>query len=654
MSAIAGLLRFDARPVRRQDLERAANALRPYGPDRSGIVTTATIGLVHVLMRMTPDDFFDSQPLRGGTGALIAADLRLDNRDDVLARIGLRPTEAAAWADSRVLLAAWERLGDRIWPLLRGPFAAAIWDPRSRTLTLARDHLGLNVVMWHRADRFFAFATMPKGLFALGEVPRELNEEKFADCLVLNHADHSTTVYRNILRVPPAHLVKVSGDGLVEAQRYWSAAEIGAVRQTSDQAYADGLRECLDRAVRRQMRSAHPVGCLLTGGLDSSSVSVLAARALAEKNQRLAAFTAVPRCGFDAPVPAGAYADETPYVEAVARAAGNIDINYAREEAHNGVAELERFFLALEGPVRNPTTLGSILAILRLARAQGRRVLLGGLYGNYTISWNGWSQAAVHLRQGRLLTAYRQWQLYYRRTPYTRRAAAQRLLIDPLLWKRSAMRASGRGSASIAPWQKHSAIRPDFAAAMRVDERARQFGHDFHYRLHDDERLAGLTPVDYVGDWNAAEKAVTGVEIRDPTADMDVVTYCLGVPAEQYLVEGIDRSLIRRAMWGLLPQAVLANGLTGMHAADWYEKLELQRDELARQVAQFSESSLVRRMIDVERLDRAVKNWPTGGRDLKILQDQISQDRIFQEYGLALSRGVAGGRFLRWFEATNQ
>ena len=57
--------------------------------------------------------------------------------------------------------------------MLRGPFAAAIWDPRNRSLTLARDHLGLNVVMWHKASEFFAFASMPNGLFALDDVPRE-------------------------------------------------------------------------------------------------------------------------------------------------------------------------------------------------------------------------------------------------------------------------------------------------------------------------------------------------------------------------------------------------------------------------------------------------------------------------------------------------
>ena len=160
------------------------------------------------------------------------------------------------------------------------------------------------------------------------------------------------------------------------------------------------------------MRSAHPVGCLLSGGLDSSSVSALAARALAEKNERLAAFTGVPRRGFDGAVPAGHYADETPYVEAIARAVGNIDVSYVENDRCNDFAELERFFIALEGPVRNPTNFGWMLAILRLARAQGRRVLLGGFHGNCTISWNGWSQAVTHLKHGRLLTALRQWQLF--------------------------------------------------------------------------------------------------------------------------------------------------------------------------------------------------------------------------------------------------
>src|ERR1700684_4600678 len=167
MSAIAGLLRFDGGPVTRRSLERAANALRQYGPDRADTAVADGIGLVHVLMRMTPEDQFDRQPWQGASGALITADVRLDNRDEVLERIGVMPGEARTWPDARVLLAAWEKLGDAGWPVLRRPVAVAIWDSRRRALTLARDHLGLNVVMWHKSAQFFAFATMPNGLFAL-------------------------------------------------------------------------------------------------------------------------------------------------------------------------------------------------------------------------------------------------------------------------------------------------------------------------------------------------------------------------------------------------------------------------------------------------------------------------------------------------------
>jgi asparagine synthase (glutamine-hydrolysing) len=645
MSGIAGLVRFDGQTVSEQELDRVTNALRQYGPDRSDVVASGSIGLAHVLMRMTSEDRFDRQPWRGAGGAFITADLRLDNRDEILAWIGIARNETTEWPDSRILLTAWEKLGDDIWPILRGPFAAAIWDPRNRVLTLARDHLGLNVVMWHKNEKFFAFATMPSGLFAFADVPRELSEEKFADFLVLNHADHVTTIYQNVFRVPPAHIAKVMADGSLKQRRYWSTADVKSVRLPSDAAYADSLRGCLDQAVRRQMRSAHPIGCLLSGGLDSSSVSVLAARALAEKNQRLVAFTGVPRRGFSDPIPSGYYADETPYVEAIQKAVRTIDVTFVRNDESDDFAELERFFIALNGPVRNPTNIGWPLAILRRAGAQGRRVLLGGLNGNYTISWNGWSQSVDHLLHGRLLLAYRQWQLYYRSTSFSRWVALRKLLVEPMIPAWLANWADRRRHPSrIAPWQDYAPIRADFAAAMAVDSRAEKVGHDFLYRMRKDERIRGLAQVDYVGDWHAAEKAITGVEVRDPTADIDVVSYCFGVPPEQYLADGIDRSLIRRAMWGLLPEIVLTNRLSGLQGADWHEKLERQRDELASEIAELSNSKLARKIIDLARLQNAIKNWPSTG---------WHTTEIFKEYNLALTRGVAGGRFLRWLESAN-
>src|SRR5215475_10481506 len=104
MSGIAGLIRFDGRPVMRRDLERTANALTQYGPDRVDILARENVGFVHALMRMTPEDRFDRQPHQGPSGSIITADARLDNRDELLARIGIAIRDAADWPDSRLLL----------------------------------------------------------------------------------------------------------------------------------------------------------------------------------------------------------------------------------------------------------------------------------------------------------------------------------------------------------------------------------------------------------------------------------------------------------------------------------------------------------------------------------------------------------------------
>src|SRR5262245_26463739 len=293
MSGIAGIVRLDGRSVTRRELERVANALHQYGPDKYGLIAQNNVGLVHALMRMTPEDWYDHQPSRGAGGTMITADLRIDNRDEVLRHVSLQPQLVAEWSDARLLLFAWEKVGDRIFSMLRGPFAVAIWDGSNRSLTLARDHLGLNVLMWHRDRHSFAFATMPNGLFAFENVRRELCEEKIADFLVLNHADHAGTIYRDIFRIPPAHVMRVGSDGSVALQRYWTLHDVTPVRLKSDASYAEALRERLDRAVRRQMRSLHPVGVLLSGGLDSSSIAALAARACADKKRRLPAFTGV-------------------------------------------------------------------------------------------------------------------------------------------------------------------------------------------------------------------------------------------------------------------------------------------------------------------------------------------------------------------------
>jgi asparagine synthase (glutamine-hydrolysing) len=98
-------------------------------------------------------------------------------------------------------------------------------------------------------------------------------------------------------------------------------------------------------------------------------------------------------------------------------------------------------------------------------------------------------------------------------------------------------------------------------------------------------------------------------------------------------------------MWGLIPEIVATNRMSGLQSPDWYEKVERRRGILAKEIAEFSASPLARRAIDLDRLDRAIETWPTSGWDRK---------EIVEEYHFALTRGVTGARFLRWLESANR
>ena len=330
-------------------------------------------------------------------------------------------------------------------------------------------------------------------------------------------------MYRNVFRVPPAHVIQVTSDGAMEQRRYWSAADIRPVRLGSDAAYADGLRDA--SIARCAGKCAVSIQSAATQRRTRFVVSfgTCRPRALGEKPAACRVHRRSARTVSTVPCPTAVTPMKRPTSKRLkARRKYRRRHTFVMMSAMTS-RELERFFIALDGPVRNPTNFGWTLAILERARAQGRRVLLGGLYGNSTISWNGWSQAASHLIRGRLLLAYRQWRLFYRITPYSRWVALRKLLLEP-----AGACALGdwadrrRHPARTAPWQDHAPSAPILPPPWQWIAAPKDSGMTFSIACGRDERARGLAQVDYVGDWHAAEKAVTGVEVRDPTADMDV------------------------------------------------------------------------------------------------------------------------------------
>ncbi len=132
-----------------------------------------------------------------------------------------------------------------------------------------------------------------------------------------------------------------------------------------------------------------------------------------------------------------------------------------------------------------------------------------------------------------------------------------------------------------------------------------------------------------------------GVDMRSPTADVRLAEFCLALPEEQYFRDGMPRSLIRRAMAGRLPPAVLANRKRGLQAADWFERLVGARTQVAATLADLETSDLAQHFLDLKRMRRLFDDLPSYKADS--LSDYVALHSVLQG-------GLMLGSFLRWFE----
>ena len=186
MTAIAGLWRFDGRPDAAAGCTRMLAAQELYGRHHVAQWSNGSVALGRRLMRTLPEDVFDRQPLMGGEGRyVLVADVRLDNRYELAEILRIPSSRAQMLCDAAILLAAIERWEEACVEHLVGDYAFALWDDKHRRMFLARDPLGQQPLHYHRGHNFFAFASMPKGLHALPDVPYAADEERIAEFLAL-------------------------------------------------------------------------------------------------------------------------------------------------------------------------------------------------------------------------------------------------------------------------------------------------------------------------------------------------------------------------------------------------------------------------------------------------------------------------------------
>src|SRR5262249_50586775 len=293
MSGISAILNLDGAPPPPSEVERMANVLRPYGPDRQRTLVRGNAAFVFCLHQLTPEDLFEQQPLVFANRFVMLFDGRIDNRPELGEYLNIAASDLHLVPDSMIAMRLFDRWGERAFERILGDFAIIVMDLQDRHLICARDQMGSRALHYHLTATRFAVATNPETLFALSWVPRIWNKDRVADTLVNCGLNEETTYYRDIFRVPPASMIRVRGSSLSKSQ-FWNRENSPDVRVKRDDEYVEALRDRLDAAVKGRLRSRRTPWATITGGLDSSSIAVVAADMLAANGNKLDTFTAVP------------------------------------------------------------------------------------------------------------------------------------------------------------------------------------------------------------------------------------------------------------------------------------------------------------------------------------------------------------------------
>ncbi|WP_192251126.1 lasso peptide isopeptide bond-forming cyclase [Mesorhizobium silamurunense] len=552
MSGVAGiLLRQDGRPAAAADIQQMLARMRHRARDGSSWWTDRSAALGHAWLDTTGEDGPGPLTMAGGKLA-ITADCRLDNRDELLARLGIRDRPVA---DAMLLMRAYLKWGEACPTYLQGDFAFAIWDAERRALFCVRDHFGVKPFYYHSTARRFAFASEIGPLLTLDGVGRNLSEHQISGFLAGLPDDPQSTHYAEIFRLPARHTLTVTGSQ-VTLRRYWQI-EPSAKPLRSDA--AEEFRHLFSQSVQNRMRGTPSVGAMLSGGLDSSSIACVAGlQAAAAQKPKLKTFSLV----FEK----GSSMDEQPFIDAVLDRY-QLDGTLIAVGDYAPFAEFERILEEQEGTFLAPG-LSLTRSIYRTASVKGVKVLLDGHGGDEVVS-QGYGHLHELAHGGRWLDLWRE--LHGAAKTYGEGMLSlyfKFLAAYGPAWRVARMRAMAKrflGKLRRRPLHAPRAawaglVNPELARRTDLAERFHRAGY-MPANVSTSEALThrwllstGLVPHAF----EVLDKAAAnfGIEPRYPFWDKPLVEFCLALPGAEKLHNGFGRHVLRRAMEGVLPPAV--------------------------------------------------------------------------------------------------
>jgi len=540
MSVQFGRWNLDGSLVDRRYLARVRETLCPYGPDAESSYSDRNVAILYRAFHTTPESHREVQPHISSSGAVITWDGRLDNRADLITEI--RDSLTVNSADVAIVAAAYERWGTNCFAKLIGDWGLSVWSHNNRSLLLAKDPIGTRHLYYSFDDNQVAWSTILDPLVRLAGKTFALNEEYIAGWLSMFPATHLTPCV-GVHSVPPSSFVLLR-PGRHTLNRYWDFDPEKKIRYGTDAQYEEQFRTVFATAVQRKLRSDRPVLAELSGGRDSSSIVCMADAVIARGAAETPRLDTISYYNDSEP-----NWNERPYFTKVEEKRGRTGWH-----VNVGVQDLEKTS-PLESPhnvfVPTPGSDGRTSPHFRMCMAaQGNRVVLSGIGGDEVMG--GVPTSAPEL--GNLLASAQFGAIAHQLKIW---ALEKRKPWFHLLWE----------AASVffplyfvgvprymrpAPWLQSSFVKRNWAALSGYASRTKLFGPLPSFQ-------------DNVTTLDALQRQLECIalpfeppfEKRYPYLDRCLLEFMFAIPREQLVRPTQRRSLMRRALAGIVPDEIL-------------------------------------------------------------------------------------------------
>jgi len=607
MCGIAGIADVGGRPADARLLRAMTSVQAHRGPDGEGFVCRGPVGLGHRRLAIIDLATGDQPMANDDESVWIVFNGEIYNFRELRQDLEARGARFRTSSDTEVILRAYEAFGPECVRRLRGMFAFAILDERTRRLVLARDRAGIKPLVYSWNGQRLIFASELKAILEDPSFPRTIARNGLGDYLTHHYVPAPHTIFSAARKLPPASILVLPLDGGAPVvSRYWSL-RFEPAAATTEAEWIEGLRHHLDQAVRSHMVSDVPIGAFLSGGVDSSTVVALMARASTSPIRTFAigfeesgfdeleyarqvatryatehheyvvtpkALEVLPKLvwHFDEPF-ADSSAIPTYYVSQITRQ--HVTVALSGDGGDENFAGYRRYARALELWTRGRGLAGLLRPLIALTA----RVLPVGAPGQAYASL----LAADGVAQ------------YFHLVTYERAETLRRLLSED--WRGVAE--SAADPAAFARLERELGS-PDYVSALQQI--------DIRTYLPDDI----LTKVDRVS-------MAVSLEARVPLLDHVLMEYAATIPSSLKLRAGTGKYLLKRAMADYLPEGILRRRKMGFgvpmgawlrgELRDYAHDVLLSKAARERGVFRTSEVERLLRVHDSGRRDWSARLW---------------------------------------------